>query len=157
MPDSQFRLLSSGARKVRALAAPLVALALMAGGAAHAQAYINLTAGGAFAPGVYGQISIGNNPPPPVINAQPVIVGQPVIGAPIMYLNVPVEQSHDWARYCGRYNACGRPVHFVRVDPREPWWDHHNEHLRGEDHYRHEEEHYRHDEDHRRHDDDHRH
>lgn len=149
MPDSQFRARPSTLRKLNWLAAPLVALTMMAAGAAHAQAYINITAGGAFAPGVYGQIAIGNNPPPPVINAAPVIVGQPIVGAPVMYLNVRPEESRDWARYCGRYNACGRPVHFVRADPREPWWDHHNEHLRGEDHYRHEEGRH-HDDDHRR-------
>ena len=150
MSDSQFRARPSAPRKLSWLAAPLAALAMMAAGAAHAQAYINITAGGAFAPGVYGQIAIGNNPPPPVVNVEPVIVGQPIVGAPVMYLNVRPEESRDWARYCGRYNACGRPVHFVRVDPREPWWDHHNEHLRGEEHYRHEEEHYRRDDERRR-------
>jgi hypothetical protein len=27
-------------------------------------------------------------------------------------------------------------VHFVRVEENNRWWDHHNEHLRGEGYYR---------------------
>ncbi len=116
------------------LALPAVALTLVAAGNARAQAYANLTLGGAFAPGVYGQIAIGNNPPPPVINAQPVIVGRPVHGAPVMYLHVSPKESREWRRYCARYHACGHPVHFVQADPRNRWWEQHNEHLRGEGH-----------------------
>lgn len=104
-------------------------------GAAHAQAYANLTVGGAFAPGVFGQISIGNNPPPPVLNVQPVIVGAPVYGAAPMYLHVAPEEYRDWGRYCGRYRACGYPVHFVRVEQSNPWWERHGEYLRGPGYY----------------------
>ena len=114
----------------------VTALALLLAGAAQAQAYVNVTVGGAFAPHVYGQIVIGSNPPPPVVNPQPVIVGPMVYGAPVIYLHVPPEQSRDWGRYCARYNACGRPVQFVRVDMNQRWWEQHNEHLRGRDHYR---------------------
>jgi hypothetical protein len=116
------------------LAVPLLAIALA--GAAHAQAYVNVTVGGAFAPGVYGQIVLGNNPPPPVVNVQPVIVGRPVYGAPVMYVHAAPEESRDWGRYCNRYGACGHPVYFVEVNPHNRWWEHHNEHLRGEDYYR---------------------
>ena len=118
------------------LALPAAALALTASDAARAQAYANVTIGGAFAPGVYGQIAIGNNPPPPVINAQPVIMGRPVYGAPLMYLHVAPEEYRDWGGYCSRYHACGYPVHFVQADPRNRWWEHHSEHLRGEAYYR---------------------
>jgi len=117
------------------LALPVAALALTASGAARAQAYVNVTIGGAFAPGVYGQIAIGNNPPPPFINAQPIIVGRPIYGAPVMYLHVAPEEYRNWGRYCSRYYACGRPVQFVQVDPRNRWWEHHSEHLRGEGYY----------------------
>lgn len=78
-------------------------------------------------PGVYGQIVIGNAPPPPVVVAQPVIVAPaPVLvqQAPI-YLYVPTVYQQNWPRYCGRYNACGRPVLFVQ----EGWVrDHHRHH-----------------------------
>jgi len=115
-------------------AAALVALLLS--GAAHAQAYVNVTVGGAFAPNVYGQIVIGTNPPPPVVFAHPVLVGPVVYGAPILYLHVPPGHYQDWGRYCARYNACGRQVYFVQADPKNRWWDHHNEHLRGREAYR---------------------
>ena len=110
---------------------------LMAAAAtAQAQSYVNVTVGGAFAPGVYGEIAIGNNPLPPVINAAPVAVAQPVYGAPALYLYVPEIEYREWHRYCHRYNACGRPVYFIRIDERDRWWERHNRHLRGEDYYR---------------------
>lgn len=67
-------------------------------------------------PGFYGQIDIGDNyPRPQVVYAQPRII-QPVIGVtqePI-YLRVPPGHAKRWSRYCGRYDACGRPVYFVQ-------------------------------------------
>ena len=113
----------------KALAA--FALTLAIAGTAQAQTYANVTVGGAFAPGVYGQISLGNNPAPPVWNAQPMVVGRPVYGAPVMYLHVPQQEYRDWGRYCGHYRACGRPVHFVRVDNNNRWWDHQHGYQRG--------------------------
>lgn len=117
-----------------ALAAATLALALCA--PAQAQTYVNMTVGGAFAPGVYGQISLGNNPPPPVWNAQPVVVGHPVYGAAPMYLHVPQAEYRDWGRYCGRYQACGHPVHFVRVEENNRWWEQRNGNGRAEGHHR---------------------
>ena len=101
-----------------------VGLSLALAGTAHAQGYANITFGGAFAPGVYGQISLGNNSAPPVWNTQPVIIGRPTYNAPVIYLHVPQEQTRDWGRYCGRYHACGNPVHFVRVEQHNRWWEH---------------------------------
>ena len=68
-------------------------------------------------PGVYGRVDIGE-PVPQVgwINPQPVIVTQQPRGfqrQPI-YLYVPPAHSSNWARYCGRYNACAQPVIFVQ-------------------------------------------
>ena len=137
------------------LALPAAALALAAGSAAHAQAYVNVTVGGAFAPGVYGQIALGNNPPPPLVNVQPIVVGRPVFGVPPMYLYAPPEHQRDWARYCDFYRACGHPVHFVQVDPRQRWWEQHRTYLREPEHYRRVDERdnrrwERHDDEHRR-------
>ena len=98
-------------------------LALLLGSAAHAQSYMNVTVGGQFVPGVYGQVTFGNGMPPPVFNAQPVLMGTPVYGAPVMYLYVPPGHQRHWERHCAEYRACGRPVHFVRVEERNPWWD----------------------------------
>lgn len=66
-------------------------------------------------PGFYGQIDIGGYPAPSLIYPRPVVIapGGPVYGEPL-YLHVPYEHSSHWRRYCGRYDACGRPVYFVR-------------------------------------------
>lgn len=97
-------------------------------GAAQAQAYMNVTVGGQFAPGVFGQVTVANAPPPPVINARPVIVGTVIQGAPVMYMHVPEHEQRHWNRYCDNYNACGRPVHFVQADENNRWWDDRRDH-----------------------------
>ncbi|MGH8460439.1 MAG: hypothetical protein ACRESS_02420 [Stenotrophobium sp.] len=69
-------------------------------------------------PGFYGQINLGDAPPPQVIYSQPVIVAPaPEYGgvAPI-YLRVPPGYQKHWRKHCAQYNACGRPVYFVRDD-----------------------------------------
>lgn len=67
-------------------------------------------------PGFYGRIDLGDAPRPQVVYARPVII-QPmprgVVYQPI-YLHVPPGQAKNWRRYCGKYNACGRPVYFVK-------------------------------------------
>ena len=69
-------------------------------------------------PGFYGQIEIGNVPQPQVIYSQPVVVLQsPAYGStPPIYLHVPPGHEKHWSRHCAQYNACGRPVYFVRDD-----------------------------------------
>lgn len=102
------------------------AAVLLALGAVAAQAqYVNLNVGGALAPGVFGEISIGSAPPPPVINPAPVVVMQGAPARPPAYLYVPEEHRRDWPRYCAQYRACDRPVHFVEVNEKNRWWDHH--------------------------------
>ncbi len=119
VPFSRF---VSGAR-VRKVAALLALACGVGAGTAQAQdVYINGTVGGAIAPGVYGQISFGSRPPPPVLYAQPVLIQRAPTQAPPLYLYVPPGHSKNWRRYCGRYNACGRPVYFVQVNERNRWW-----------------------------------
>ncbi|MES2360366.1 MAG: hypothetical protein V4646_01050 [Pseudomonadota bacterium] len=100
------------------LAVNLLALtALCANTALAATPYANATVEGALTPGVYGRIEIGTAPPPPLIYAQPVIIQrQPVLvqQAPL-YLHVPPGHAKKWSKHCARYNACGQPVYFVRV------------------------------------------
>ncbi|HAU58531.1 MAG TPA: hypothetical protein DCW87_13885 [Comamonadaceae bacterium] len=92
----------------------------VAGGAAHAQAYVNATVGGELAPGVYGRIQIGNAPPPPLLYPQPVIIHQPAVVVPRspIYLYVPPGHAKNWGKHCARYNACNQPVYFVKEPPR---------------------------------------
>lgn len=87
-----------------------------------AQPIINLSIGGEISPGVYGQVQFGNAPPPPVFYPQPmVIVRQPESARlePI-YLHVPPGHAKNWAKHCRQYNACNRPVYFVRSREYEP-------------------------------------
>jgi len=69
-------------------------------------------------PGFYGQVIIGASTPPQLIYAQPVVIQRSpefVSAAPI-YLHVPPGQEKHWGKHCVEYNACGRPVYFVRDD-----------------------------------------
>jgi hypothetical protein len=93
-------------------------LAVAANVAIAAAPYANATVEGALLPGVYGRIEIGTAPPPPLLYPQPiVIVQQPVlVQQPPLYLHVPPGHAKKWSKHCGRYNACGRPVYFVKVD-----------------------------------------
>ena len=71
-------------------------------------------------PGFYGRIDIGNAPPPVLVYPQPVViqpvrVAQPVPVQPL-YLHVPPGHAKDWKKHCGKYDACARPVYFVKDD-----------------------------------------
>jgi hypothetical protein len=97
--------------KIQLLAAAMLALST----SAYAQDVgVSVTVG---QPGFFGRIDIGNTAPPPVLYPQPVIIQRParVIAEPL-YLRVPPGHAKDWAKHCGKYNACGRNVYFVRDD-----------------------------------------
>lgn len=86
--------------------------------AAEAQVSITLQLG---QPSYYGPISTGYGIRPPVYSSRPVIVTPPrgrqrwsQASGQTVYLRVPPNQARDWRRYCGRYQACNRPVYFVR-------------------------------------------
>ena len=114
----------------------LAALALAAIPAARAQSVsFNATITGEVAPGVYGQVVLGDRPPPPVVYAAPLIV-QPapvIVGVPPpqpIYLHVPPGHAKHWHKYCHEYHACDRPVYFVKSAEYEPGYrpDRHAEH-----------------------------
>jgi len=70
------------------------------------------------------------------VYAQPmVIVAEPHHHYEPIYLHVPPGHAKNWRRYCGRYNACGRPVYFVRSAEYEPNYrrDHDHDHDRHDD------------------------
>jgi hypothetical protein len=80
---------------------------------ALAQTNVSISVG---QPGFYGRIDIGDFAPRPVLYApQPVIIAPaPQYVAEPIYLRVPPGHRKHWAKFCGRYGACGRPVLFVR-------------------------------------------
>jgi hypothetical protein len=82
---------------------------------ALAQTNVSISVG---QPGFYGRIDLGDFAPQPVLYApQPVIVvPRAHYAAEPIYLRVPPGHRRHWSRFCGRYDACGRPVLFVRDD-----------------------------------------
>ena len=101
------------------LMAGFVALATFGTGAAQsAPPYISATVEGALSPGVYGRIDIGTAPPPPLIYAQPVVIypAPVVVQQSPLYLHVPPGHAKKWSKHCAKYNACGQPVYFVKVN-----------------------------------------
>jgi hypothetical protein len=66
-------------------------------------------------PGFYGQLDIGNFPPPQVIYRQPKVIERGIPdNRPPVYLRVPPDQRRHWNRHCRKYNACGERVFFVQ-------------------------------------------
>jgi hypothetical protein len=135
------------------------ALAAAASCAEAQNVSVNAVITGEVVPGVYGQVVLGNRPPPPVVYQQPMIV-QPapvIVGAPPVepiYLHVPPGHAKNWRKHCHEYHACIRPVYFLRSPEYEPGFDRERwEHEHGHGH--HDEEHGDHDHDHGDHDHDH--
>ena len=69
-------------------------------------------------PGFYGRIDIGNAPPPVLIYPQPVIIQKVYVAQPPppLYLHVPPGHAQKWSKHCQKYDACSRPVYFVKDD-----------------------------------------
>jgi hypothetical protein len=89
------------------------AMAVLAGSAPAADVGVSISVG---EPGFYGRIDIGDFPRPQVIYQQPVIIHHPpgpMVVEPI-YLRVPPGYAKHWSRHCHEYDACGKPVYFVR-------------------------------------------
>jgi len=118
-----------------------LALTLMSSAALASDVGVSVTIG---QPGFYGQIDIGRTPQPAVIYAEPRIIYRrgPVLEP--VYLRVPPGHERNWRQHCSRYDACGRPVYFVRDD----WYRReYIERDRHERHGRHEDRHGHHDRD----------
>jgi hypothetical protein len=118
----------------------LVALTLAACAVAPTLAQTNVGVSiGINQPGVYGRIDIGNYPQPRIVYPQPVVIVQSPVAVyqqPI-YLYVPPGHQKNWAKHCGRYNACGQPVYFVQEDwVRERYEERHDRGNQGQGHGR---------------------
>jgi len=90
-------------------------------GAGHALAQdVRVTISGEVAPGVYGRVDIGSGPRPQLVNPQPVVVVRQARAPGPIYLHVPPGHARNWSKHCSKYNACSRPVYFVRSAEYEP-------------------------------------
>lgn len=124
---------------------PLLACLGIASAAQAQNVSVGVTITGEVLPGVYGQVVLGNGPPPPVLYAQPVIAAPVVVAQPVpvapLYLHVPPGHAKHWRRHCQEYHACDRPVYFVRSAEYEPGfnmerWRSEHEHDRRAEHER---------------------
>ena len=95
--------------------------------------HVNVIVAGEVRPGVYGRVEIGNTPLPPVVYAQPVVIvreRRPVPLEPV-YLHVPPGHAKNWSKHCRKYNACNRPVYFVKSAEYEPGYKKGKGHAKG--------------------------
>jgi hypothetical protein len=118
---------------------------------------IRIILAGEIVPGVYGQVDLGDEAPPPLFYAAPVLIVPVATPLPPVYLYVPPDHVRYWHRYCHQYNACSRPVYFVRPPEYAPNYvrRYYNDgyYYRGDDSDDRREEHHRR----HHHDDDHEH
>ena len=114
----------------KTLSAVALAVAVSGASVAHAQ-YANVVITGEVQPGVYGRFEFGNAPPPPVVYAQPVVIVRDRRYTQPVYLHVPPGHAKKWDKHCHRYNACYRPVYFVRSVEYEPGYSKGKGHGKG--------------------------
>ena len=67
-------------------------------------------------PGFYGQLDVGDYGRPRLLFSQPMLIEHRYRNLEPVYLRVPPEHARYWGKYCYRYDACARPVYFVRDD-----------------------------------------
>lgn len=110
----------------------LVAVSLVGTGLSYAGGLdIHVMLSGEVAPGLYGQVNLGNERPPPVVYAQPMLIEPQAVPPPPIYLHVPPGHAKNWRVHCHEYNACNRPVYFVRSQEYDPEYQrHYQEHER---------------------------
>jgi hypothetical protein len=111
---------------------PILAVLVAGVGASHAGGVdVRVMLSGQVVPGVYGQVNIGNGGPPPIVYAQPVVIEQQHAPSPPIYLHVPPDHARNWRKHCHEYDACGRPVYFVRSREYDPEYQrHYRDHAR---------------------------
>ena len=104
----------------------LLAIMFAGIGGAHAgDLDLRVMLSGPVAPGVYGQVQIGNDRPPPVVYAQPMLIEPLAAPPPPVYLHVPPGHARNWRKHCHEYDACNRPVYFVRSAEYAPEYQRH--------------------------------
>ncbi len=92
----------------------IIILAMVVASAEATDVGVSLSVG---QPGFYGRIDVGNFPRPEVMYPTPVLVAPVPAGVLVpspVYVNVPPGHAKHWSKHCHQYNACGRPVYFVK-------------------------------------------
>jgi hypothetical protein len=102
----------------------IVSVLLVGTGIARADGLnLQVLLSGQVAPGVYGQVQLGNAPSPPLVYAQPMLIEAQPAPPPPVYLHVPPGHAKNWRKHCREYNACNRPVYFIRSEEYAPGFD----------------------------------
>jgi hypothetical protein len=80
---------------------------------------------GPVTPGVYGRVDVANKPLPTLVYEQPMFVERPDTAGRVepLYLHVPPEHAKNWKKYCNHYQACDRPVFFVKSAEYDPGYE----------------------------------
>jgi hypothetical protein len=103
---------------------PHAAFLLLLGASSAGAQYANVIISGEVRPGVYGRVEIGNAPPPVLVYPQPVVIVREKYVARPVYLHVPPGHAKKWDKHCHKYNACNRPVYFVKSHEYDPDYGH---------------------------------
>ncbi len=87
-------------------------------------------------PGYYGPLDIRDFGRPQLIYSEPRVIYRTAVQREPVYLHVPPGHAKNWRKHCGKYNACGDRVYFVK----DSWYDreyvprYQAKHNRGERH-----------------------
>ncbi len=102
----------------------IAAVALFIGAATALAQEVRVIVSGEVAPGVYGRVDISKGPRPPLVSPDPVVVVRQARAPGPVYLHVPPGHAKNWAKHCKKYDACSRPVYFVKSAEYEPGYRH---------------------------------
>jgi hypothetical protein len=74
---------------------------------------------------VYGRVDVAKTPNPPLVWEQAMFVERPEGAGKVepWYLHVPPDHAKNWKKYCGQYQACSRPVYFVKSAEYDPGYE----------------------------------
>ncbi len=102
----------------------IAAVAMLIGAAPALAQEVRVIVSGEVAPGVYGRVDISKGPRPPLVSPDPVVVVRQARAPGPVYLHVPPGHAKNWAKHCKKYDACSRPVYFVKSAEYEPGYRH---------------------------------
>jgi hypothetical protein len=102
----------------------IASLAMLISAAPALAQEVRVTASGEVAPGVYGRVDIGSGPRPRLVSPDPVVVVRRARAPAPVYLHVPPGHAKNWSKHCKKYDACSRPVYFVKSAEYEPGYKH---------------------------------
>jgi len=88
-----------------------------------------VTINGPVTPGIYGRVAMASTATaaattvkPPLVYSQAMLVDAPSATGAVepVYLHVPPDHAKNWKKYCAKYDACNKPVFFIKSAEYEP-------------------------------------